>query len=112
VLSRCLAARSAAVISSYTGYYKQDADEFVAVIASRRHTQGQQPSVFGIDSVDVTLTGKSTTNVASCSGVAKQAPDLTFEATLIRIDDQQSSPGRAIVRPIVGSVSWPVSKRR
>jgi hypothetical protein len=43
--------------------------------------------VFGIDEIDLTLTGKSTPTTASCTGTAKQAPGLTFEATLIRMAD-------------------------
>jgi hypothetical protein len=73
-------------ISEYTGTYVEEGDEFSATIAVRRHTQGQ-PSVFGIDNVDLTLTGKSTPTVASCSGTAKQVPGTTFQATLIRIVD-------------------------
>jgi len=38
---------------------------------------------FGIDTLDLTLTGKSTPTTASCTGTAKQAPGLTFEATLV-----------------------------
>jgi hypothetical protein len=74
-------------VSAYTGSYVVDGNKFTASIASRRHTPGQ-PSVFGIDNVDLTLTGKFTPTTASCTGTAKQAPGLTFEATLIRIADQ------------------------
>ena len=74
-------------ISFYTGTYAQDGDKFVAAIAVKRHTQGP-PSVFGIDIVDITLSGKSTPTTASCFGTANQAPDMTFQATLIRIADQ------------------------
>jgi hypothetical protein len=73
-------------ISEYTGTYVQDGDKFSATIAVRRHTKGQ-PSVFGIDNVDISLSGKSTPTTASCSGTAKQAPGTTFQATLIRIVD-------------------------
>ena len=73
-------------VSSYTGTYYQDGDKFVAAIAAKRHTQGS-PSVFGIDNVDIRLSGKSTPTTASCSGTAKQAPGTTFQATLIRIVD-------------------------
>jgi len=73
-------------ISSYTGTYVQDGDKFAASIAVTRHTQGP-PSVFGIDNVDITLSGKSTPRTASCFGTAAQAPDTTFQATLIRIVD-------------------------
>jgi hypothetical protein len=74
-------------ISSYTGTYSQDGDKFVAAIVVKRHTQGL-PSVFGIDNVDITLTGKSTPTTASCFGTAKQAPGMTLQATLIRIADR------------------------
>jgi hypothetical protein len=71
-------------ISEYTGTYVQDGDKFSATIAVRRHTQGP-PSVFGIDNVDLTLSGKSAPTTASCFGAAKQAPGMTLQATLIRI---------------------------
>src|ERR1700751_1291306 len=67
-------------LSSYTGTYVQDGDKFAATIAVRRHTQGR-PSVFGIDDVDITLSGKSTPTTASCFGIASQAPDTTLQAT-------------------------------
>jgi hypothetical protein len=73
-------------ISSYTGTYVQDGDKFAATIAVRRHTQGRA-SVFGIDNVDITLSGKSTPTMASCFGTANQAPNMPFQATLIRIVD-------------------------
>jgi T3SS negative regulator,GrlR len=73
-------------ISAYTGSYVVDGDKFTASLAARRHTKGQ-PSVFGVDNVDLTLTGKSTPTTASCTGTALQAPGLTFEAALIRMAD-------------------------
>ena len=84
-------------VSAYTGSYVVDGDKFTASIAARRHTQGL-PSVFGVDNVDLTLTGKSAPTTASCSGTAKQAPGLTFEATLIRISDQPRALPRAPTR--------------
>jgi hypothetical protein len=71
---------------AYTGTYFQNGDLFSASLSTRRHTQGQ-PSIFDIDEFDLTVTGKSTPTTASCTGTAKQAPDLTFEAVLIRIAD-------------------------
>jgi hypothetical protein len=73
-------------VLAYTGTYFQNGDNFSACITTRRHAPGQ-PSVFGIDNVDLTLTGKSTPTTASCTGSVKQAPGLTFEATLIRMAD-------------------------
>jgi hypothetical protein len=84
-------------VSSYSGSYFVDGDKFTAAISTWRHTQGP-PSVFGIDNVDLTLTGKSTPTTASCAGTAKQAPGLTFEATLIRIAEAPSAPPRAPIR--------------
>jgi len=73
-------------VIAYTGSYVEEGDKFTASITTERHTQGQ-PSVFGIDEIDLTLTGKSTPTTASCTGTAKQAPGLTFEATLVRMAD-------------------------
>jgi len=73
-------------ISHYAGTYVEDGDKFTATIAVKRHTQGQ-PSVFGVDNVDITLSGKSTLTTASCIGTAIQAPHMTLQATLIRIAD-------------------------
>jgi hypothetical protein len=72
-------------LSSFTGTYVQDGDNFAATIAVRRHTEGP-PSVFGIDNVDITLSGKSTPTTASCIGTANQAR-AALQATLIRIAD-------------------------
>jgi hypothetical protein len=87
-------------VFAYTGSYLLDGDEFTAFIAAERHTPGQ-PSVFGIgiDVIDLTLTGKFTPTTASCTGTAKQAPDLTFEATLIPIADRPRTLPRAPTRP-------------
>jgi hypothetical protein len=84
---------------AYAGSYVVDGDRFTALIVTKRHTPGQ-PSVFGIgiDDVNLTLTGRSTPTTATCTGAAKQAPGLTFEATLIRISDQPSALPRARTR--------------
>ena len=73
-------------ISSYAGTYVQEGDKFAATVAVRRHTQGP-PSVFGLDNVDLTLSGKSTLTTASCIGTADQVPSATLQATLTRIAD-------------------------
>jgi hypothetical protein len=71
---------------AYSGSYFQNGDKFSACLTTRRHTQGQ-PTVFGIDNVDLTVTGKSSPTTASCTGTAKQAPGLAFEAVLVRMAD-------------------------
>ena len=76
-------------VFDYTGTYFENGDEFSAYVSTRRHTQGH-PSVFGIDEFDLTLIGKSTPTFASCTGRAKQLPDMAFEAVFIRIEDRPS----------------------
>jgi hypothetical protein len=76
-------------VLSYSGWYKVEEDRFTAVVTTRRHTAGQ-PSVFGIDEVELRLAGKSAGVTASCTGTAAQAPDLPFQATLIRVQTTQS----------------------
>ena len=75
---------------AYSGSYFQNGDKFSASLTTRRHTQGQ-PSVFDIDNVDLTVTGKSTPTTAACTGTAKQAPGLAFEAIFVRIADEPSN---------------------
>ena len=71
----------------YRGSFEEDGDQFKANVSTWRHTAGE-PSVFGLDEVDIVLEGKSTAGItASCSGFAQQLPLLPFEATLIRIPD-------------------------
>jgi hypothetical protein len=77
-------------VLAYTGSYAADGDTFTAFIATKRHSPGQ-PSVFGIDEVNLTLTGKLTPTTASCTGTAEQAPGLAFEAVLVRMADEPSN---------------------
>ncbi len=74
-------------VLSYTGHWRTDGEQFEATVFTARHSPGP-PSVFGVDVLDITLTGRSDGGVtASCKGTAKQAPGLTFEATLVRMGD-------------------------
>ncbi|MGY3694552.1 hypothetical protein ACVIGA_004632 [Bradyrhizobium sp. USDA 3240] len=67
----------------YTGTYSQDGDKFSAQVSTKRHTQGL-PSVFGVDAITITLTGKSSNGTASCTG---SADGVTFQADLHRVSD-------------------------
>jgi hypothetical protein len=73
-------------VLGYTGTYFQNGDKFTASVATRRHTPGQ-PSVFDIDTVDLSVIGTSALTTAACTGTARQAPNLAFEAVLVRIPD-------------------------
>jgi hypothetical protein len=72
---------------AYTGNWAQNGDRFKAVISARRIAPGP-PGVFGIDEIDITLTGHSGVEAtASCTGFAKQSPGLKLEVTLIRVGE-------------------------
>jgi hypothetical protein len=73
-------------VIAYSGSYEQEGNDFSAEIALKRHTPGQL-SVFGIDDVEISLTGKSTGTLASCRGKSKPAPGMAFEATMVRMAD-------------------------
>jgi hypothetical protein len=83
-------------VLTYSGRYEVDEDRFTAVVSTKRHAAGQ-PSVFGVDEVELKLAGKSMGVTACCSGTAKQAPELPFQATLIRVQApslESSAPAR------------------
>ena len=68
-------------IFAYVGSYEVDNDRFTATLATRRQAAGPS-TVFGIDEVEVKLTGTFKGTMASCSGTANQAPGVVLEATL------------------------------
>lgn len=72
---------------TYGGSYEVDQDRFTAVLTTKRHAQGP-PTVFGPDEVEVNLKGVCTGAMATCSGTARQAPGVLFEATLIYSRDE------------------------
>ena len=84
---------------AYSGSYQVDDDRITATLTTRRHTAGS-PTVFGIDEVDVKLTGRVNGMMASCSGTAEQAPGVVFEATLFLGQEQspESDRKRAAVK--------------
>ena len=84
---------------TYSGSYEVDDDRITAALTTRRHAAGP-PTVFGIDEVDVKLTGRFNGMMASCSGTAEQAPGMVFEATLFLGQDQspESDRKRAAVK--------------
>lgn len=84
---------------TYGGSYQVEQDRFTAVLTTRRHADGP-PTVFGLDEVEVSLSGTWNGQMATCTGTAKQAPDVLFEATLIysREEMPQPDPTGAVVR--------------
>jgi hypothetical protein len=72
---------------SYSGDWLQNGDRFKAALSARRTAPGP-PGVFGMDEIDIAVTGQSNAGkTASCTGFAKQAPGLKLEVTLIRMSE-------------------------
>jgi hypothetical protein len=72
---------------SYTGNWKQDSKQFKITVFAKR-TEPGPPGVFGMDELDIIVTGQSHDGVsASCVGFAKQSPGLKLQVTLVRIGD-------------------------
>jgi hypothetical protein len=70
---------------AYVGNWEQVGERFKAALSASRIAPGP-PGVFGMDEIDITVTGRSNGGVsASCTGFAKQAPGLKLEVTLIRM---------------------------
>lgn len=76
---------------TYGGSYQVDQHRFTAILTTRRHTDGP-PTVFGPDEVEVSLTGTWNGKMATCSGTAREAPDVMFEATLIYSLEEAPQP--------------------
>jgi hypothetical protein len=81
---------------TYGGSYDVDDDRFTAVLTTQRHAAGPL-TVFGLEEVEVKLAGKIRGATAWCTGIAVQAPGMTFEATLFL--GQEASPGPDRKRP-------------
>ena len=79
---------------TYSGSYQVDDDRFTAALTTTRHTAGP-PTLFGIDEVEVELAGRFKGRMASCAGTARQAPGMSFEATLFTSDGGAPEPDRS-----------------
>ena len=80
-------------IFDYSGSYQVDDNRFTATLMTRRHAEGPT-TVFGVDEVELKVTGKVHGITASCSGTAEQAPGVVFEATLFLGQDQPPQSDR------------------
>jgi hypothetical protein len=69
---------------SYAGNWTQEGERFRATLSAKRATP-RPPGVFGMDEVDIVVTGHSHDGASIlCTGFAK---GLKFEVELIRMDD-------------------------
>jgi hypothetical protein len=70
---------------AYAGSWTQKGEHFKATLSARRVTPGP-PGVFGLDEIDIVVSGRSTGGSSmACTGFAKQAPGLKLEVDLVRI---------------------------
>ena len=88
-------------IISYSGSYEVDGSYFTIVLTTRRHAAGQ-PSLLGVDNVQLKLTGVSNGRIATCSGTLDPVSDMAVEVTLIRVEkDLTPAAQHAPDQPIV-----------
>jgi hypothetical protein len=72
---------------AYVGNWEQVGERFKSSLSARRIAPGP-PGVFGMDEIDIIVTGNSDGDAStSCTGFAKQAPGLKLEVTLIPLSD-------------------------
>ena len=70
---------------AYVGRWTQKDEHFKATLSARRVEAGP-PGVFGLDEIDIVVSGRSVDESATtCTGFAKQAPGLRLEVELVRI---------------------------
>jgi hypothetical protein len=76
---------------TYGGTYKVDQQRFTAGLTVKRHADGGA-GVFGPDQVVVDLVGVCNGAVATCSGSAREVPEIKFECTLIYNQEDAPTP--------------------
>lgn len=80
-------------ILTYAGRYELCGERFTAVLQTSRHTQGHA-TVFGVDNLTLRLTGHCKATLVCCTGVADEAPNIPFEATLLLSQPEPAGPRR------------------
>jgi hypothetical protein len=70
---------------AYAGLWTQTGEHFKASLSARRVAPGP-PGVFGLDEIDIVVSGRSTGGASmSCTGFAKQSPGIRLEVELVPI---------------------------
>jgi hypothetical protein len=78
---------------NYHGTYEVEGDRFTATLATKRVADGPT-TVFGLDEVELKLSGTFRGVIARCTGRSAQAPDVEFEAMLFLGEQQPEPPPR------------------
>lgn len=95
---------------SYGGTYEINEGTFTATLTTRRYADGPT-TVFGLDEIEVRLTGSVNGATAWCFGTSDQAPGLLFEATLFPGIEPPPAPERKRDRLAFDAVKLPKPPR-
>lgn len=72
----------------YVGTYKSAGEHMTATLRTDRHSSVPgMTSVFGVDRATVALSGSVHGDTITCRGEAREAPGVTFKATLKLLSD-------------------------
>jgi hypothetical protein len=91
---------------TYSGTYETDEDRFTATLTTRRYAEGPT-TVFGVDVVEVKLTGVFKGSTAVCSGTSEQAPGVHFEANLFPRPEPTPEHGTKLAPTLRGVTRLP-----
>ena len=78
-------------IMTYSGSCDVDGDRFVAVVRTKRHSEGHA-TVFGVDDLTLRLEGTCVGDFGHYVATADEVPGMRLEGTLIRSEQAQSAP--------------------
>lgn len=79
---------------AFFGSYTLTGKHLTATVHTSRHTEGV-PSAFGLDVVQVEITGEAGDESAELQGRSPQAPDLSFRARLILLKSAGKRAGES-----------------
>ena len=73
----------------YTGTYNESASTFAGSVVTAKHSDAAgAPSIFGLDGgVHMCIKGRSTDTSVEMTGMAREAPGVTFEAKLTLLSE-------------------------
>lgn len=73
---------------AYVGSYNESGGTLNADVRAYKHTDVPgMASVFGVDTVDITLSGSVSGGNANLTGTAPQAPGVTLQVSMERLHD-------------------------
>ncbi|QPF83473.1 hypothetical protein IC762_27770 [Bradyrhizobium genosp. L] len=78
-------------IMSYSGTCEVDGEHFVAIVTTKRHSEGHD-TVFGADNLTLRLEGSFVGNIGAYVATADEVPGMLLEGTLIRSEQAEPAP--------------------